>query len=394
MNAAQTMKALQKLAGAVTDKYDPYAHVLQCSSPSVNFTFGNTHGLPFGYSLVLYGIQKGGKSLLSNMFAGQLHADDPDAVVVKYNTEMRERIQLTPKMKQAFGIDDNRYMPFETNEPKEVFDAIQTDVNALCQDGAKIKLIIIDSINSIMGRRMGDAKSVEQNLIGDHAQTIQDGLKRIQTTIRRNGIAVILIAQARAEMDIAEQMKGNKIKMAASFGVKHFGEYFMLVEQNSTAAAQKDLDGKDLTNTGVAAGIGVSNGSKAAKGEQTGHKIRATMKDSSCGPKGRVAQFTLDYNRGLINIHEEVFLLAMARNVIVNEKGNTWVMGNRKWTGGKPSIIDAIKGDTSLQTDIIKELRKRDLAGMFTSEDQADLQAMLQREAVEGDLLIDRSGEK
>lgn len=383
MRNSDVMKKLQKLAGAVVESYDPYAHILQFPSPSVNFTFGNTHGLPFGYSAVLYGPQKGGKSILTNMAIGQLHLDDPDAIAVKFNTEMRERVQLTPEMKKACSIDESRYMPFETNQPAEIFDTIQKEINSLCQEGAKIKLIVIDSLQSIMGRRMGAAETIDQALIGDHAQTIQDGLKRIQPTIRRNNIALLLVSQVRAEMDPTEQMRGNKVKMAASFGTKHFAEYFMFVEPNLTSAAGKDVEGKELVNSEVSAGIGVSDGSKAAKGEQTGHKIRVTMKESSCGPKGRVGQFTFDYKRGIVNIWEEVFLLAMARNVIENVKGNTWAFDKYQWTGGKPAVISAIKEDPALAAAIVRELKKRDLAGAFTAEDAADLSALLRRESEE-----------
>ena len=377
MNVTNTMKALQKLAGAVQDTGNPFSLGVQSPSPSVNFCFGNTHLLPFGYSVVLYGPQKGGKSLLANSMIGQLHRDDPEAIAVKFDAEFREKIQLTPQMKKLFGIDDSRYQPYETNSPKEIFDTIDTDIDALCGDGAKIKLIVIDSINSIIGRRMGDSKSVEDYLIGDQAQTIQDGLKRILKTIRRHNIAVILISQVRAEMDQTEIRRGNSQRMAASFGVKHFAEYFLFVEPNLNAAARKDAFGNDLIDSSVSAGIGVSDGSKAAKGEQTAHKIRVTMKDSSCGPKGRVGQFTLDYKHGIVNLHEEVFELAIARNVITNEKGNTWAFKDVKWTGGKPSVLDALKGDEKLQVAIVQELKRRDLAGSFSSADEADLKAML-----------------
>ena len=104
------MKRLQKLEGAVLRDYDPFQNVIRTVSPSVNFVFGNSHGLPLGYSLVLSGPPKGGKSLLCNAFIGQLHRDDPDAIAVKYNTELRELGQLTDHQCAVWGIDRDRYM--------------------------------------------------------------------------------------------------------------------------------------------------------------------------------------------------------------------------------------------------------------------------------------------
>src|SRR4051812_12506136 len=106
------MDKLQKLEGAVNRDYDPWSDVIRSPSPSINFTFGRTHGLPRGYVLTIFGPPRHGKSLLINSFIGQMHKDDPDAICVKYNTELREGIQLTRKDMGLFGIDESRYMAF------------------------------------------------------------------------------------------------------------------------------------------------------------------------------------------------------------------------------------------------------------------------------------------
>lgn len=360
--AKNFMSKLLSLEGAVTEQYDPFSHIIRSPSPSVNFTFGNTHGLPRGYSLVMYGPPKGGKTLLCNMIIGQLHRDDEEGIVVKFDTEMRERSQMTPTQAALWGIDLKRYAPYSVNSPALIFDRIEHEIAALCDDGAPIKLIIIDSITGIQGRREMNAESVDVQQIGDHALTIQTGLKRILAVQRKHNIAMILTAHVRAEMDALEQKRGNKVKMAASFGLQHHAEYFMMVEPNRNKDARSSLAGEEFLDE--AKGDIRTNGD----GEKTGHKIRVCMKDSSLGPKGRFGEFTLDYHKGLINTHEEVFLLGTNRGVIERPTNAMYVFGDKKWNG-KPAMLEAIAADYELEAAILKEIKVRDLAGYYQADD-------------------------
>lgn len=360
--AKDFMKALLKLEGAVTEQYNPFAHVIRTPSPSVNFVFGNSHGLPQGYTIVIYGPPAGGKSVLCNAMIGQLHKDDPDAIAIKFNTEMRELGQLTEAQAQIWGIDRERYAPYDVNSPDLIFDRIEKDVASLCQEGAPIKLIIIDSITAIQGRRAMNADSIMTQQIGDLALTLQDGLKRILPIQRKYKIALILTAHVRAEMDMAEQMRGNKVKMAASFGVQHHAEYFMYVEPNRSKEGKQDLLGQKLEDDSVT--------DLMDKTEVTGHKIRVMMKKSSMGPKLRTAEFTLDYNRGIINTHEEVFLLGVNRGVIEKPNNLSYAFEDKKWAG-KPAMLQALREDKELQERVLQEIRDRDIKGLYAADDQA-----------------------
>jgi KaiC/GvpD/RAD55 family RecA-like ATPase len=155
---------LRNLSCAIKERQDPFApsNLLRSSSPGVNWMFGNTHGFPFGYSMLLWGEKKSGKSLLSYVFAGQLHRDDPDALVIKFDTEMRDRVQLTPQMMESYGIQEERFIVYETNKPEDIFDRLSDkgEVTEMLQQGAKIKLIIIDSISEIQGSREAKQDSV------------------------------------------------------------------------------------------------------------------------------------------------------------------------------------------------------------------------------------------
>ncbi len=358
MAANKWMSKLQKLDGAVTREYNPFLHTIKFPSPSTGWVFGKTHGLPFGYSMVLYGPPKGGKSLLCNMMIGQLHRDDPDAIAIKYNTEMRELGQLTDRQCAVWGIDKERYIAYDTNVPNEIFDKIETDIDAMCSEGAKVKLIIIDSITGIRGRRAINADTVDTQQRGDDALTQQEGLKRILRTIRRYNIALVLTSHVRAEQDPHEQMRGVTTKMAGAWFLKHFAEYFVLIEPNKSKTGRETITGTKLEDENFK--------DLMDHGDRTGHKIRVTMVDSSVGPKGRVGEFTLDYNRGIINTAEEVFLLGTKRGIVDRPNNTSYVMTDfpakgesSKWVG-KEAFLEAIKTNDDLYSEVIKRVRIQD----------------------------------
>lgn len=364
------MARLQKMEGAVDPTYNPFAEGVRTPSPSVNFTFGNTHLLPFGYSMVLYGPPKGGKSVLCNAMVGQLHRDYPDAIAIKFNTEMRESGQLSEAEAAKWGIDRDRYMAFDVNSPDLIFDRITNEFGPWVEkEGMPLKLIIIDSLTGIQGRRQMGNDSVMDLTIGDLALTLQEGLKRILAVQRKHRIAVVLTAHVRAEMD-ANKAKygtggaggglGKGVRMAASFATQHHAEYFVYVEPDMTKAGRTNIAGQefaDETHTDL-------NG----QSDQTGHKIRVVMKASSVGAPGRVGQFTLDYKKGIVAIEEETFLLGDARGIF-EKNGSRYTFAGTTWNG-KNAVVDAVRADPKLQAAMLDEVRRRDVAGMYAQSEE------------------------
>ncbi len=346
-------KYQDKLGGEVV--IDKYENLIRSPSPSFNFMLGNGHGLPLGSSTVLYGKAKSGKTTLINAIIGQLHRDDPEAVVVKFDTEMRDSVQLGPKEMKMWGIDKDRYMVFQSNSPDGVFDGFESIIPAAIDAGAKIKLVIIDSINNIHGRRTMNADTVMQQQVGDLAATLQDGIKRIFSIWRRRRIAVIFTAHVRDEMDRLQIMRGNTYRMGAANGVKHSADYFIQIEANDTKDGRITDDSvKDMLD----------------KGEQVAHKIRARIVDSSYAPKRRNAEFTLNYNKGIINVNEEVFTLGYSRGVI-ERVGNSYKFDGQSWKG-KDHILKALEENDGLRAKIMDILRQQDIDGVLPEVKKLD----------------------
>jgi len=134
------------------------------------------------------------------------------------------------------------------------------------------------------------------------------------------------------------------------------------IERDRNKDGRTDLMGNEFRNEE----LGDINGD----GDTTGHKIRMRLKANSCGPQGRMAEFTVDYSKGVVNQFEEVFLLGTNRGVIERPNNLSYVYKGTKWTG-KPAMLEALKSDKALAATIMEEIYARDKAGAFAADDAA-----------------------
>lgn len=336
------MEKLQKMEGAIEKGYNPFApgNVLHSPSPSLNWIFGKGSGIPYGYSAIFYGPPKAGKSLASYLFTSQMHKDTEDGICVRFDTEMRADAQVDP----MWGIDEDRFMPYNVNEPTEIYDRISNQFLPMLQDSMPLKMIIIDSLTGMKGvKRMGK-DSVADHLMGDDALTHSIGLKQILPIIRKYKIALLCTSHIRANLEAG--MYGPKEKMAGGWAQKHFFEYYVEVKKNNASADKIENDEvKDFRG----------------KKEIAGHKIYVKMADSSVGIQGRSGQFTLDYKKGLVNVGEEIATLAKSLNLVEMPNNRTYIVGDKKYTS-KADFTAALEQDQELAQHLLKQIYARDVA--------------------------------
>lgn len=342
---------LRKLEGAILEHTDPWIDPLRTLSPSLNSLYGHTWGAPRGFSTLLWGPPKGGKSLTLKAFVGHLHLTDPEALAIIYDTEYRWKGQLTEDIAASYGIDLDRIIIYEGNKPEAIWDRTEKDLPKVVQDGGKIGLVAIDSVSAVLGRREAESDTITKQQRGDQAMTTQLGLQRILGTQRTMGFHLFLTAQARSEMDPYKVMRGQTVKPAVAFGCQHHCEFFFYVEKNETKAGRKDELGNDFVDP--------SKKDSKGKEESTGHRIRVWMNDSSMGPKNRNGEFTIDYKKGLVNTHEEVFQLGLRWGVIEKPNNMKYQYKENSWVG-KPATLTALAESPELQKSIIEDLMKLD----------------------------------
>lgn len=340
MSSDKWIKMLKKNGGVVNFE-GKKEDVLKSPSPAFNYIFGKAQGLKAGYSALIYGPPKSGKTLFSMALAGALHREDPEAIVLHFDTEMRKTV---PTWAKVFGIDTDRIISYATNDPKEIFDFIAVDVQAMLQEGAPIKMIIIDSLEGVNYPKEANAESLSNHIIGDASAYLKRAMKAILPVIRKYNIYNIMVQHTRANMD-PNSAKYRPFTVPGGTSLKFFTEYWILCQK---------IDSKDskVFDSGRVDGSG--------NAVQVGHSIRVKMEENSLGPQNRSAEVHLSYTEGLVNSHIEIAELAKNMGAVERPNNTSYIVDGMKWVGFD-NFANAIKEDPALQQNLLKKIAENDI---------------------------------
>lgn len=344
--ANKWLKQLKSYDDTVKYDYDSFApeNCLYTPSPYMNWIFANkANGVPKNASILFFSEPKAGKSLSIYAMIAEMHKRDPEGIAIYFNTELRGQLQhnVIP------GVDQERSIIYDTNDPIEIFDRIENDIRAMVQDGMPLRIIAIDSLTNIQGIKRGNADSVGNHLVGDQALTLQIGLGKLVPFCKRNGILLICTSQMRANLDAGQY--GPKEKMAAQWATKHAFEYFVSLKKAGAAEDKQDIEGKTFEDEDT----------KDARGNKliNGHKIYVKMEQSSIGQPGRAGVFTLSYDEGIVNQHEELFWLGKNLGVITTPNNRTYNFEGQSFNGKKETAL-AIRDNPALAEAVLNAIKK------------------------------------
>lgn len=341
------MKQLKAYEDAVNHDYNPFApeNCVYTPSPYFNWIFANpSNGIPKNASLLFFSEPKAGKSLSAYSIIGEMHKRDKEGMALYFNTELRG--SFSPVFA---GLDKERMVIYDTNDPVEIFDRIENEIKPMVQDGMPLRIIVIDSLTNIQGIKRAAADSVSQHLMGDRALTLQVGLSKLVPFCKRNKILLIATEQMRANLDAGSY--GPKEKMAASYATKHAFEYYVSLKRAGAAEDKVDIEGKAFEDESA----------KDARGNKllNGHRIYAKMEASSIGQAGRAGIFTLDYDKGIVNQHEEIFWLGKNTGIIQTENNRTYFFNKHKFNGKKECAL-SIRDNPELAKDVLEAVKQLD----------------------------------
>ena len=315
--------------------------------PSPSFNWAVNGGLVEGKVATFYGPESGGKSLLMQLGMIEIQKKYPDGICILFDAEY----SFNPKWFAKLGGDLDRLVVRKSNDPTKIFDYIYGEMYKDLQDGAPIKCIGIDSIKSIA--YPGDIKDVSTQLTmgGSGAKYLSGPLKRIIPVIREFNILTILVQQVYMELDQMKAMR-NPYKVPDGNSLKHCSDYMIQVDKLETKAGSVEGDKKDIMGKNI----------------QIGHKVRMKCKKNRTGAPYRVAEFTLDYDKGIIRTDEEIFELAKNLGKIYHPvnpstgKENTqmWQFANYDPIRGEDACKAWLKDSSKIQEEVIKSLYEID----------------------------------
>lgn len=329
------MQKLTKDFGIIASKMERVSDaVIQIESPSFNWCVDNG-GLGVGKVACFFGPESGGKSLLMQLVLAQIQIDDPTAICVLFDTEYSFNKDWFTKL----GGDADRLIVRQSNDPLQIFDYIYGEMLEMIQDGAPIKGLAIDSVKAIRYPKDIKDKSTKQTMGGGGASYLGSALKGVIPVIREHKITSIFVQQVYEEMDEYKKMN-NPWKVPDGRALKHACDYMLQVEKLETKAGRIE-EGKNIYGGA----------------HQVGHIVRVKAKKNRTGAPYRVAEFTLSYDNGIINIGDEVFNLAKSLKVIyhpVNEE--TGRENTQMWAFGD---YDPVRGEANMKKMVLEDAEMR-----------------------------------
>lgn len=344
------LSQLKSYEDAVDYEYDAKAkeNCFFSPSPSFNWIFANKGGgFCKGAGLLFSAEPKAGKSLMCQAIISQLHKDDKEAIAIIFNTEHRGVYQKT----FFDGVDKDRLITYDTSLPEDIFDRLTKDVFPMVVEGMPLRMIVIDSLTNITGRRSKDSESVEDVQIGDKALTLQTGLSRIIPFCKKHKITLIGTEQRRSNLDMTGP-HGPKTKSTATWYTRHAFEHFIFFRAESAKDQKTDLLGNTFTDDSI-------KSMKTGDGDVTGHRMSFKMEANSLGTPNRTGILTVNYLRGIINTEEEIFELGKNTGVVSFKPPRSYTYKDYKWSS-KEEILTAIKNDKKLYDDILADVTARD----------------------------------
>ena len=362
--ANKWLKQLKKYDDTVDHTYDAFAseNCIYSPSPYFNWLYANkSGGIPKGTGTLFFSEPKAGKSLMIQAIVAELHQRDPEAIAIVWNTEMRGKYQ-----KGLFkGIDPERFIVYDTNEPAKIFDRWKYEILPMIEDGMPVRLVGLDSITMIGGTK-AEGKSVNDHLVGDKALTKSRGWDLMIPDFKRLNIPYFGVEQMRA--NIGGGTYAPDKKMAADLKTKHIFEYFISIRRanNTSAGDKQSLDGEKFEDSEIK--------DAAGNKDAIGHKIALKMEESSLGTAGRTGKLTIKYDTGIVNQHEEVFELGKNCNILERPNNTTYIFEGETYRG-KAAMANAIKDNPELANKILAKVRELDNKEKSEAVEDAAVQA-------------------
>ncbi len=332
---------IQKMnQGIVADALESVkTRLLPLPSPSLNWALGG--GLAFGKIATIFGPEQSGKSLVAQLAIAELHKTDPEAWAIWYDAEFSFDKDYAAKL----GVDLKRLWLIQTNKPTNIFDHFADTVWSMIQDGFPCKIMVIDSIKSIMAPKEASLDSIESFVIGDLSSLLNKAFRKIIEPIRKGKVLTICVQQVNEEMDPMKIRRGIKWHVPSGQALKHFSDYMILVEKVEAKSSKLfDPTHKNIQNLPI----------------QVGHTVRCKIEKSRVDCPHLVAEFRLRYGVGVVDTELEIAKLAVELGLVSRPNAIMYEFQNYKVKGFK-KFVELVQNTPELYRELIKAINNYDV---------------------------------
>jgi len=316
------------------DNMTTYSEAISTGSHALDDALG-IWGIPKGHIVQYAGFESSGKTLLSLSTIAQWQKQDPRNWALFVDAEL----SFDQGWAEKVGVDLTRLFVLRENRADKVFERLvgkpaskmtnKGEVKMVKQGilemeveagpgGTGLGIIVIDSI-AAMQPPTEQTRSVEQQNIALMARFLPVALRKITPLLSQTGVSLIAINQLRYRPDV---MYGDPTDSPGGTALKF-------------ACAQ-------MINLGM-----IRNKDSLIideAGEQVGHHIRAKVQKNKKAAPHRVAEFAIEYTKGVVEHNIEVKDIGIRYGIIERPNNVTYELDGVKYKG-KEAIAEALLND-------------------------------------------------
>jgi recombination protein RecA len=201
-------------------------------------------------------------------------------------------------------------------------------------------LIVLDSI-AVLNTPLEAAAAIGKANMAPIPRFLSTELKKLTPVLAKANVAFIGINQVRVNLG---QMFGDPTTSPGGKALKHACSLMI----------------------NMAPVYGADNVIKNDSDERIGHKVRAKIQKNKVGAPFRQAEYFVEYKKGIVNTHNEIFDLSVKYGLIERPNSQSYIVNGEK-IRGRDNAIKSFSEDSSAVSEYDSRVRVAYLEGGETS---------------------------
>ena len=318
--------------GNISTRYE----AISTGSPKLDEAIG-IGGIPMGRITQFAGQESSGKTMLALSCIKSYLDANPNNTALFVDAEYT----YDPEWARSQGVDISRVMVIKTNDAKAIFEGLigTMKTNSKTKKVSKnmkgildyviegedprfkdLGIIVLDSI-AVLNTPLEISADIGKANMAPIPRFLSTELKKLTPIVAQANVAFIGINQVRVNLG---QMFGDPTTSPGGKALKHACS--LMINMAPVFGADSVIKNDD--------------------GDKIGHTVRAKIQKNKVGAPYRQAEYKVKYKKGIVNIEEEVFDLAVKYGVIEKPSSQSYLIDGEK-IRGRESAISAFSSNNS-----------------------------------------------
>jgi recombination protein RecA len=205
------------------------------------------HGFPLANIAILYGAEGSGKSSLAYRICGSAQRKGWNCAWIDAENS------YSTSLAKINGVDTDKILvasvaDFAKGTKDEICAEMLLDNALTAVKSGSIKVLVIDSIASLVSRRQLEASSVGDEFVGELARVLSRFLPKIRAAAQENQVLIVLINQLRKKVGQMSWIPGADETMPGGHSLRHNADIILKIEKGmgkKRKIMMRDEEGKE-----------------------------------------------------------------------------------------------------------------------------------------------------